>query len=158
MESLLLYVLTLVDLHFPLKFLITFSWNSIQTKTYKEFNPFSRLSLTLFFTITLWQKYRLVPCLAQVNEREHEVLIMAGGDTGPSLAGGSSTAALEFESCLLQHLSTCTITVLHGSGRNFLTLLLLLLLCIHILTALSPLPCLPVFSLLLLNFKLFGPS
>lgn len=29
---------------------------------------------------------------------------MAGGDNGPSLAGGSSTAALEFESCLLQHL------------------------------------------------------
>lgn len=45
------------------------------------------------------------------------MLIIAGGDPGPSLAGGSSTALLEFESCLLQHLST--ITVLHGSGKNF---------------------------------------
>lgn len=80
----------------------------------------------LFFTITLLQKDRLVPCLAHVNEREHEVVIMVGGGTGPSLAGGSSTALLEFESCLLQHLSICTITMLHGSGKNFLTLLLLL--------------------------------
>lgn len=96
-------------------------------KTYKEFNfnQFSKLSFTLFCTITLAQKDGLVPCLAHVNEREHEVIIMANGDTGLSLAGGSSTALLEFQSCLLQHPSTCTITVLHGSGKNFLTLLLL---------------------------------
>lgn len=127
MGSLLLYILAWVNLHFPLKFLITCSWDSVQAKTYKAFNQFSRLSFTLFFTITLLQKDRLIPCLAHVSEREHEVFIMAGGDPGPSLAGGSSTALLDSESCLLQHLSICTITLLHGSGKNFLTHLLLLL-------------------------------
>lgn len=56
------------------------------------------------------------------------MLIVVGGDAGPSFAGGSSAALLEFESyVLLQHLSICTITVPHGSAKDFLTLLLLLL-------------------------------
>lgn len=63
-----------------------------------------------------------------VIEREHDVLVTVGGDAGPPFAGGSSAALLEFESyVLLQHLSICTVTVPHGSGKDFLTLLLLLL-------------------------------
>lgn len=59
-----------------------------------------------------------------VIQREHEVLIVVGGDVGPSFAGGSCTGLLEFESyVLLQHLRICTTPVPHGSGKDFLTVL-----------------------------------
>lgn len=55
------------------------------------------------------------------------MLIAVGEDAGPSFAGGRSAAMREFESKVLQHLSICTVAVPHGSGKDFLTLLLWLL-------------------------------
>lgn len=55
-----------------------------------------------------------------VIQREHEVLIVVGGDVGPSFAGGSRTGLLEFESyILLQHLRICKTPVPHWIWKGF---------------------------------------
>jgi len=73
--------------------------------------------------------------LAQVLEREHEVLIAVGGDAGPASAGGRSAALLEFELCspaAPEHLHNyCTSGIWEGFSNTFVVAAVILVLVFY---------------------------